>query len=891
MGEVPMTGADSRAAAPSGVVTFLFTDIEGSTKRWETDPAAMRSALAVHDDVLSAAITANGGRLFKHTGDGVCAAFTSPHAAVDAAVAAQRLLALPVRMGIATGEAELRGGDYFGAVLNRASRIMAAGHGGQILLDGITADLLTGVELTSLGSRRLRDIAKAVDVFQIRADGLPTEFPPLKTEDATPGNLRPRSTPLIGREAELAGLTDALKTHRLITLTGVGGVGKTRLALGAGARLAGDLPDGVWVIELAAVGDPAAVPDAVGSVLGIVQQPGMSLTGSIALALRGRLRLLIFDNCEHVLDAAAEVVESILATSETIKILATSREGLRIDDERLWQVPPLDTKGGAESAAACLFVDRARAIARDDSLAPPSAVTEICQRLDGILLAIELAASRLLSMSVTEIRDRINDRFRLLVGSRRGLERHQTLRHAVQWSHDLLDDTEKDLLARCSVFAGGFDLDEACAIAGSDDAFATLDVLDSLVRKSLLVANRTFERTRFSMLETIRQFAEEQLIASGHADDVRAEHARYFARCECDVFALWDGPRQREAYAWVAREMANLRSAFRWSADHDDLDTATCIAHYATFVGFWGEQQEPVRWTEELIEPARAAGHRRLAQLYAMAALCFTAGRIDESTRYAEAGQQAILSGRFDDVRKEAEASIGSAYGAIGQAQRWVDWCRDVIARRPATYIHAQAVLAIALKMAGADDESSAAGEPLLAVADSTDNPNLAAWALFGYGTAKREVAPAAAYEALRRGLKIAQDSGSRQTECSIALMLSPLAIAHNDIADGLDYITQSTRYYHDTGHVYLVRSPLAVLAVLLDRLGRYELAATVCGFTVTPFVRASLPEIDTTVAHLQDVLGIDAYESAARTGELMATPEVVAYAFEQMDRLRAELT
>ena len=428
---------------PAGVVTFLFTDIEGSTRRWETDPAQMREALANHDAVLRRAITENGGFLFKHTGDGVCAAFSSPRAAVDAAVVGQRTLELPVRMGIATGEAELRDGDYFGAVLNRAARIMAAGHGGQILLDGITAGLIGGIELMSLGPGRLRDILKPVEIFQVCATGLRAEFPPMKTDDPSEGNLRLENTALIGRETELTELTEALEKHRLVTLTGVGGVGKTRLALEIGARLAADFRDGVWVIEFAAVGDPAAVPDAVASVLGITQQPGMSLTESVATALEGRLRLLIFDNCEHLLDAAADLVESILARSRTVRILATSREGLRLHGERLWPVGPLDTEAGLDSSAARLFADRAQAVTRDESQAHNPAAVEICQRLDGIPLAIELAASRLVSMSVSEIRDHINDRFRLLVGSRRGLERHQTLRHAVQWSYDLLDECRK----------------------------------------------------------------------------------------------------------------------------------------------------------------------------------------------------------------------------------------------------------------------------------------------------------------------------------------------------------------------------------------------------------------------------------------------------------------
>ena len=330
---------------------------------------AMRVALAAHDEVLRAAIEAHGGFLFKHTGDGVCAAFASPRSAVDAAVAAQRALELPVRMGMATGEAELREGDYFGAVLNRAARVMAAGHGGQILLDDTTPGLLSGIDLIALGPRRLRDIAKPVEMFQVLAVGLRSEFPPLQTLDATPGNLRPQTTSFIGRESELAEVQAALKAHRLVTLTGVGGVGKTRLATEVAARLADEFPDGVWFFELAAVTDPAAVPDAVAAVLGITQQPGKSVSESVAAALEGRVRLLVFDNCEHVLDAAADLVEAILAQSATVKILATSREGLGVADEQLWPVPSLDVGAGIDSAAVNLFVERAQSVAPRFSMA------------------------------------------------------------------------------------------------------------------------------------------------------------------------------------------------------------------------------------------------------------------------------------------------------------------------------------------------------------------------------------------------------------------------------------------------------------------------------------------------------------------------------------------
>ena len=435
-------------------------------------------------------------------------------------------------------------------------------------------------------------------MFQVLAVGLRSEFPPVKTLDATPGNLRPQTTSLVGRESELAEVQEAVTAHRLVTLTGVGGVGKTRLALEVAARLVDDFPDGVWFFELAAVTDPAAVPDAVSAVLGITQQPAKTVSESVAAALEGRVRLLVFDNCEHVLDAVADLVDAILAQSETVRIVATSREGLGVAEEQVWPVSSLDVVAGTGSPAVELFVERSRAIAPRFSMTDEAdAVVEICQRLDGIPLAIELAASRMASMTASEVRDRLDDRFRLLVGSRRGLARHHTLRHTVAWSYDLLDDAEKTLLARCSVFAGGFDLESACAVAGFDDPddYAILDLLDALVRKSLLVADRSSGRTRFSMLETIRQFAEEQLVATGAAAEVRTAHAGYFAGREADIMALWDSPRQREAYTWFTAELANLRTAFRWAADHGDLDDAATIATYAGHLGVCVENYEPDR--------------------------------------------------------------------------------------------------------------------------------------------------------------------------------------------------------------------------------------------------------------------------------------------------------
>jgi hypothetical protein len=394
--------------------------------------------------VLRAAIEAHDGFLFSHTGDGVVAAFASPMSAVNAAIDAQLTLQLPVRMGVATGEAELRDGDYFGTVLNRAARVMAAGHGGQILVADSTAGLLGGVDLLDLGPRRLRDLPNPITVFQLKAPGLPEKFPPLRTLNANPGNLRRADTSFIGRDGEVAEIEATVRAHRIVTLTGVGGVGKTRLALEVAKRLADEFHDGVWLFELAGVTDSAAVPDVVAGVLGIAQQPGQTVIESVAAALSGRAQLLVFDNCEHVLGAAADMVEAILARSATVRMLATSREGLGVLDEQLWPVSSLDVAQGIDSSAATLFLERARSVVPDFSIATAdeAPVVEICRRLDGIPLAIELAASRMASMTASEMRDRLDNRFRLLVGSRRGLERHQTLRHAVAWSYDLISEAE-----------------------------------------------------------------------------------------------------------------------------------------------------------------------------------------------------------------------------------------------------------------------------------------------------------------------------------------------------------------------------------------------------------------------------------------------------------------
>jgi len=865
---------------PSGVVTFLFTDIEGSTRRWEADADAMRVALLAHDKVLRSAIEAHEGFLFSHTGDGVVAAFASPKAAVDSAIVAQRELELPVRMGIATGEAELRDGDYFGTVLNRAARVMAAGHGGQVLVADSTAVLLDGVDLMNLGPRRLRDVPNPITLYQLKASGLRADFPPLRTTDPNPGNLRRPVGRLIGRDAEVAAITTEMRTHRLVTLAGVGGVGKTRLAFEVAACMADEFPDGVWVFELASVADPKSVPDAVAAVMGITQQSGMTLSESVAAALEGRVRLLVFDNCEHVLDAAADLIESILAESTTVNVLSTSREGLSLTDERLWRVSPLEVNAAVE-----LFEERAHALAADEAVA----VEEVCRQLDGIPLAIELAASRMESMTATEVRDRLDHRFKLLISSRRGFERHQTLRHAMAWSYDLLDESERALLERCSVFAGGFDVEGACAVAGSDDEFEVLNLLDALVRKSLLVADRSGNRTRFSMLETIRQFADEKLAEQREAADASSAHARHFAGREAEIMALWNSPRQREAYEWFATELANLRTAFRWAADHGDLDAAAIIASYAGLLGFGVENYEPAVWAEELIEPAHTVGHPRLASLYVIASLCWMFGRNDDAVSYADIGRTVLSSG-LHPPPYGMEGWLGAAYAGVGLPQRWAELCSTQLERRGDDHMYIRACRVFALAFSGLIDEAIAAADGLVEAGAASGNPYMHTFAVAASGFPRPKTDSLGGLDACRHALAMAQHSGNRFNESILAINLARLE-AHDAVTvEALDHLTLVIRNYHDSGNVASVRTPLGVLSSFLYRAGRFEPAATIIGFSVSPMSIAAAPELLPTVAHLRDVLGDQAYESLARRGETMSMAAVAAFAYDQIDQARAEL-
>ncbi len=589
----------------SKLTTLLFTDIEGSTRLWEQEAAGMSLALAEHDRLSRAAVAGHRGTIVKMTGDGMYAAFAEPADALAATVSLQRsldalakagLVALRVRAGLHLGLVERRDEDLFGSPVNRAARIMKAAHGGQILVSQAVVDrtrerLPDGASLRDLGAVRLRDLATSEHVYQLLHPELRQDFPALRSLEATPNNLPQQATSFIGRETELAEAKRLLDGTRLLTLLGMGGLGKTRLSLQIAADVLDRYPDGVWFVDLAPIRDPSLVPNATGHVLGIREDAGKPVTQSLCEHLREHTLLIVLDNCEHLVDACATLADTLLKAIPGIRILATSREALHIQGEQTYPVLPLrvpDRKAGAaallRSDAVQLFVERARlqkpdfAVTDDDA----AAVGELCSRLDGIPLALELAAARLRSLSVAEINARLHDRFKLLTGgSRVALERQQTLRALVSWSYDLLHDDEQIVLDRLSVFSGGFDLQAAEAVCGADP-IATEDVLDlvnSLVDKSLIMVEQEGRASRYGLLETIKEFAHEHLtkrcslqktireFASERLkerDDVAATAARH---CEYYLaLAKTARPRleQSDDAEWARRleiELDNLRAA------------------------------------------------------------------------------------------------------------------------------------------------------------------------------------------------------------------------------------------------------------------------------------------------------------------------------------------
>jgi predicted ATPase/class 3 adenylate cyclase len=715
----------------AGLTTFLFSDIESSTRRWENDPDGMAVDLALHDQLLRRAVESVGGEVFSHTGDGIIAAFARPGAALEAAVAGQLSLSasawsckspLRVRMAVHTGQAERRAANYFGTTLNRAARLTAVGSGGQVLCSQATADFVSAelparVALVDLGEHRLADLTRPERVFQVVHPELESTFPSLRSLGAHRHNLPIALTSFVGRADEVAILEGVVDRERLITLAGIGGAGKTRLALQVAAGVVEQFPDGVWLIELARIRDESQVAPAVAAALGI-DIMGLTSVDEVAAHLSDHLAakrtLLLFDNCEHVVDAAAKFIHQLLTRCSAITILATSRENLGLPGEVTWRVPPLslpaadprDAAALLDSDAGLFFCERARAARPGFEVSSANAtdVVRICRRLEGIPLALELAAARIRVLSVRQVAERLEDCFQLLTGGpRTSLPHHQTLRAALDWSYDLLSDVERAALRRLAVFPASFRLDAAEAVmlaaegaeptAGS--VFEPVDLIERLVDQSwVVVFDDGAQHLRYRLLEPVRQYARAHLAAAGEEAAALRRHRDFFLALTTE----WGNrmfPRERER---VTADTESFRSALEWSWQQGDFEASLHLVVALWQIWFFGDQTGAREWldrvvdrTQDIAHPARAEALGALAaflpddpvrQQALLEEAAELGQRLDDQHSLAAldyvAGEAALRSGNFRQARSALDSArarfeklayvrgIGECHGQLG---------------------------------------------------------------------------------------------------------------------------------------------------------------------------------------------------------------------------------
>jgi predicted ATPase/class 3 adenylate cyclase len=698
------------SALPTGTVTFLFTDIEGSTRLWQQHPEPMKQALLRHHALLQQSIESSNGYVFQIVGDAFCAAFHTAAGGVAAALAAQRALAaepwgetgpIRVRMALHTGTADLHAGEHkageymSGLTLSHTARLLSVAHGGQILVSNATQELVRNdlpslVELRNLGLHRLRDLTRAEHIYQVVAQRLPDRFPALRSLEVVPNNLPRQLTTFIGREREIAEAKRLLAETHLLTITGPGGSGKTRLSLEIGARLLSEYPDGVWLVEFAHLADPARVPQVLATALSVREEADRPLLVTLVDHLRPKRVLLLLDNCEHLIDACAGLADTLLRGCPEVKILPSSREALGLTGEVVFRVPPLSLPDSrlvpalerlAEYEAVRLFVDRAIAVKPDFTLTDDTAaaVVQICRRLDGIPLAIELAAARVRTLSVQQITAHLDERFRLLTGgSRTALPRHQTLRGLIDWSYGLLSEAERELFRRVSVFVGGWTLEASVAVcAGVDvDRYDIVELLGRLVDKSLCLIDGEGSDPRYRLLETIRQYGFEKLAETSEGQVVRARHRDFYLGFAEDAEPRLQGPEQ---VAWLQRLEAdhdNLRAALRWSLDCDETEAALRLGSALSL--FWdthGYVREGREWLDELLAHARerptstVTARRALGKV--LDAASRTRARWSEFPQATEFLTQGLAVWReLGDKRGIAEALNNLAVGATQSGDR-----------------------------------------------------------------------------------------------------------------------------------------------------------------------------------------------------------------------------
>jgi predicted ATPase/class 3 adenylate cyclase len=918
------------ASPPTGTVTFLFTDIEGSTRMWERSPQAMQAALARHDEILRGATEQHGGYIFKTVGDAFCCAFPTAPDALEAALDGQWLLLkerwgesipLRVRMALHMGAAEERDGDYFGPPVNRVARLLSAGHGGQVLLSLPTQELVrdqlpVGTSLMDLGERHLKDLFRPERVFQLLATGLPSEFPPLRTLEAYRNNLPLQPTPLIGREKEVAEVCDLLgaEATRLLTLTGPGGIGKTRLALQAAADLLDEFPDGTYFVQLATLTEAELFISAVAETLGVREIGEQPLDESLKDYLHERRLLLLLDNFEQVLGAAPTVTE-LLTAAPGLKVLATSRAPLGLYGEHEFPVPPLtlpDLKLQpplerlTQYEAVGLFVERARAVKPDFKVTNESApaVAEICVRLDGLPLAIELAAARIKMLPPKAMLQRLSSRLKLLTGGARDLpERQRTLRATIEWSFALLNEGEQVLFGRLAVFSGGRTLEaiEAICDAEGDLPMEVFDGVSSLLDKSLLRQEEGPNgEPRFVMLETVHEFAREKLKESAEAEEINRAHAQYFLTLAEEANPELKGANQLEWLERLEAEHDNMRAALTWALKRKEVEVALRLG--GALWWFWsmrGYHSEGRRWLEEaLAMDGRVSPEVRAMALAGVGELAFDQGDLD---RAKEACQEGLELLEHEEGREAREAKLNLLVW-LG----FVAWVREEYERakqlfeeglalsreRSDTWWLATFLLYVAIVPHYLGDYERATElteESMDLFREQGDKLSLAyclnnlAMMVYSQGDLGR------AAQLTEEAVALFRELGARGDVALGLYNLGWIALLQDDLGRAADIYKESLTLAWDTGMNHIVQGDLEGFACLAAVRGETERAARLWGAVQALHETKGIPrdtdflaEAGARISAVRSGMGEEAWEEAWRKGRAMTLDEAVSYALEE---------
>ena len=921
---------------PTGTVTFLLTDIEGSTHLWEQHPEAMPAALARHDALIAEVVQQHGGAVVKSRGEGdsFFAVFARAVDAVVAAGALQQVLhaeswpegvVLRVRLAVHTGDAELREGDYYGAAVNRCARLRAIAFGGQILLSLATQELVrdhlpSGLALRDLGEHRLRDLVRPERVFQLDVPGVPTELRPLRSLEAFPTNLPVQLTSFIGRERELAEVKQLLEHHRLVTFTGAGGTGKSRLSLQVAADLLDAYPDGVWLVELAPLADSRLVPGAVAGVLGLREEAGRPLLSTLTDVLRTKALLLILDNCEHLISACAELAEALLRRSTQLRILASSREALGIAGEHPFRVPSLSLPDPrrlssatpdlatalSQSEAVRLFIDRAVTIQPHFRVTNRNApaVAQICHRLDGIPLAIELAAARVKVLPVEQIASRLDDRFRLLTGgSRTALPRQQTLRALIDWSYDLLSEAERTLLRRLSVFAGGWTLEAAEAVCTGDgvDEYDVLELLTRLVDKSLVLPEEHDGEARYRLPETVRQYARDRLVEAGEAAALGERHLAYcLAFSERAEPELWGS----DQFAWLERleqEHDNLRAALQQSLvgseDRRPEGTAEAALRLAGAVWlFWvwrGHFREGREWLEQALATTRGASVRARAK--ALLGAGWLAGEQSEYARATSLLEESLaLSRAARDPWATAHALGGLGLVALNQGHYERATVLHTESLELCRTMGGQMQIAAALYWLGDgalyqghDAQAQALYEESLALLRPLGATLRTSRVLFRLGrVVYRQGDPARAEALLEESLALNRNLRDQWGSAYALLSLGQVVHARGDTERAALLGRDALRLGRDLGERRIIAQSLELLAHVGHVRGDDRRAARLLGAAEAlrdsigaPVPPADRPEYDDALAAVRRELSETAFRMAWAQGRAMGLEEAMAEA------------